>query len=69
VARPVRHPIYTGMLAIVMATVIPRGAHRGILRLNLISISLWIKSSHEEGANNASEIIPETGNAQTMCAE
>ena len=46
--RLVRHPIYTGLLAMVIATVIQQGHIGGIIGLILISVSLWIKSSHEE---------------------
>ena len=46
--RLVRHPIYTGLLAMVIATVIQQGHFGGIIGLILISVSLWIKSSYEE---------------------
>jgi len=46
--RLVRHPIYTGLLAMVIATAIQQGHIGGIIGLILISVSLWIKSSHEE---------------------
>ena len=46
--RLVRHPIYTGLLAMVIATVVQQGHIGGIIGLILISVSLWIKSSHEE---------------------
>ncbi len=46
--RLVRHPIYTGLLAMVVATAIQQGHIGGIIGLILISVSLWIKSSHEE---------------------
>jgi protein-S-isoprenylcysteine O-methyltransferase Ste14 len=46
--RLVRHPIYTGLLTMVMATAIQQGHIGGILGLILIFVSLWIKSSHEE---------------------
>jgi protein-S-isoprenylcysteine O-methyltransferase Ste14 len=46
--RLVRHPIYTGLLAMVVATAIQQAHIGGIIGLILISVSLWIKSSHEE---------------------
>ena len=46
--RLVRHPIYTGLLAMIVATAIQQGHIGGIIGLILISVSLWIKSSHEE---------------------
>jgi len=46
--RPVRHPIYTGLLAMVIATVIQQGHIGGMIGLILIFVSLWIKSSYEE---------------------
>jgi len=46
--RLVRHPIYTGLLAMVTATAIQQGHVGGIIGLSLISVSLWMKSSHEE---------------------
>ncbi|HEY2710974.1 MAG TPA: isoprenylcysteine carboxylmethyltransferase family protein [Chthoniobacterales bacterium] len=44
----VRHPIYTGLLAMVIATVMQHGHMGAIIGLLLIFVSLWIKSSHEE---------------------
>lgn len=46
--RLVRHPIYTGLLAMALATAIQRGDIGGIVGLLLIFVSFWIKSSHEE---------------------
>ena len=46
--RLVRHPIYTGLLAMVVATAIQLGHSGGIIGLILIFVSFWIKSSHEE---------------------
>ncbi len=46
--RLVRHPIYTGLLAMVIATAIQQGHIGGIIGLILIFVSLWIKSTHEE---------------------
>jgi protein-S-isoprenylcysteine O-methyltransferase Ste14 len=46
--RLVRHPIYTGLLAMVIATAIQQGHMGGIIGLILVSISLWTKSNHEE---------------------
>src|SRR6476661_10937762 len=46
--RLVRHPIYTGLLAMVIATVIQQGHIGGMIGLILIFVSLWIKLSYEE---------------------
>ena len=46
--RLVRHPIYTGLLAMLIATAIQQGRLAGIIGDVLIFLSLWIKSSHEE---------------------
>jgi protein-S-isoprenylcysteine O-methyltransferase Ste14 len=46
--RLVRHPIYTGLLAMALATAIQRGDIGGILGFLLIAVSFWIKSTHEE---------------------
>jgi protein-S-isoprenylcysteine O-methyltransferase Ste14 len=46
--RWVRHPIYTGLLAMVIATLMQQGHIGGIMGLTLIFVSLWIKSNHEE---------------------
>ena len=46
--RWVRHPIYAGLLAMVLATLMQQGHIGGIIALILIFVSLWIKSSHEE---------------------
>jgi protein-S-isoprenylcysteine O-methyltransferase Ste14 len=46
--RLVRHPIYTGLLAMVIATVIQQGHIAGIIGLILVFVSLWIKLSDEE---------------------
>ena len=46
--RLVRHPIYTGLLAMVVATAIQQGHLAGLIGFILIFASLWIKSSHEE---------------------
>ena len=46
--RLVRHPIYTGLLAMVIATAIQQGHMGGVIGFILISVSLWIKSSLEE---------------------
>jgi len=47
-SRLVRHPIYTGLLAMVVATAIQQRHIVGMIGLILIFVSLWIKSSHEE---------------------
>lgn len=46
--RLVRHPIYTGLLAMVVATAIQQGYLGGIIGFLLIFVSFWIKSGHEE---------------------
>jgi protein-S-isoprenylcysteine O-methyltransferase Ste14 len=44
----VRHPIYTGMLAMIVATVLVLGHIAGIIALPLVLVSLWIKLRYEE---------------------
>lgn len=44
----VRHPIYTGLLTMLAATVIYQGHLGGIIGLVLVFVSLWIKLSEEE---------------------
>jgi protein-S-isoprenylcysteine O-methyltransferase Ste14 len=44
----VRHPIYTGLLAMLLATVIVRGHVAAIIGMALMFVSLWIKLQHEE---------------------
>jgi protein-S-isoprenylcysteine O-methyltransferase Ste14 len=46
--RLVRHPIYTGLLAMALATALQLGHLAGIIGLLLIFVSFWIKSSYEE---------------------
>lgn len=46
--RMVRHPIYTGMLAMALATAIQRGNIGGLFGFLLIAVSFWIKSTYEE---------------------
>jgi protein-S-isoprenylcysteine O-methyltransferase Ste14 len=46
--RLVRHPIYTGLLAMVIATVMQQGHIAGIIGLILVFVSLWIKLGEEE---------------------
>jgi protein-S-isoprenylcysteine O-methyltransferase len=46
--RLVRHPIYTGLLAMLIATWIEQGHIAGIIGLVLVCISLWIKLNNEE---------------------
>jgi protein-S-isoprenylcysteine O-methyltransferase len=46
--RLVRHPIYTGLLAMVIATVIQQGYIAGIIGLILVFVSFWIKLNDEE---------------------
>src|SRR5205823_12230299 len=44
----VRHPIYTGLLTMFVATVIVLGHVAGIIALPLVFVSIWIKLRHEE---------------------
>lgn len=44
----VRHPIYTGLLAMFLATVIVLGHLAGIIAIPLIAVSFWIKLRFEE---------------------
>jgi protein-S-isoprenylcysteine O-methyltransferase Ste14 len=46
--RLVRHPIYTGLLAMFIATVIHLGHLAGIIGALLVFVSFWIKSTDEE---------------------
>jgi len=44
----VRHPIYTGLLTMFVATVIVLGHVAGIIAMPLVFVSIWIKLRHEE---------------------
>jgi protein-S-isoprenylcysteine O-methyltransferase Ste14 len=46
--RLVRHPIYTGLLAMVVATAMQQGHIAGMIGLILVFISFWIKLNEEE---------------------
>jgi len=46
--RLVRHPIYTGLIAMFLATVIVLGHVGGIIGLVLVFVSFWIKLRDEE---------------------
>ena len=46
--RLVRHPIYAGILAMFIATVIQQGYIAAIIGLTLVFVSFWIKLSEEE---------------------
>jgi protein-S-isoprenylcysteine O-methyltransferase len=46
--RLVRHPIYTGLSAMLLATAIQQGHIAGLIGLVLTFVSFWIKSSFEE---------------------
>jgi len=46
--RLVRHPIYTGLLVLLIGTVILQAHLGGIIGLVLVFVSLWIKLSDEE---------------------
>ena len=44
----VRHPIYTGLLTMFVATVIVEGHVAGLIAVPLVFVSLWIKLRYEE---------------------
>ena len=44
----VRHPIYTGLLTMFVATVIVLGHVAGIIALPLVFVSFWVKLRYEE---------------------
>lgn len=44
----VRHPIYTGLLTMFVATVIVLGHVAGIIALPFVLVSFWVKSRYEE---------------------
>src|SRR6266404_3483495 len=44
----VRHPIYTGLLTMLVATVIVRGHVAGIIAIPFVFVSFWIKLRYEE---------------------
>ena len=46
--RLVRHPIYTGLLAMALATAIQQGYTGGLVGFLLIAVSFWTKSTQEE---------------------
>jgi protein-S-isoprenylcysteine O-methyltransferase Ste14 len=46
--RLVRHPIYTGLLAMLAATALQKGHLSGMIALILVFVSFWIKSNYEE---------------------
>ena len=46
--RFVRHPIYTGLLAMMIATAIAQGHLAGMIGVVLVCVSFWIKLSDEE---------------------
>jgi protein-S-isoprenylcysteine O-methyltransferase Ste14 len=46
--RLVRHPIYTGLMTMFLATVIARGHVAGIVGILLLFVSFWIKLGDEE---------------------
>jgi len=46
--RVVRHPIYTGILAMFAGTAIASGYFGGFLGLCLVSVSFWLKLKREE---------------------
>lgn len=46
--RLVRHPIYTGMMTMFLATAIVLGHLGGIVGALLVFVSFWIKLGHEE---------------------
>src|SRR5438094_5875888 len=44
----VRHPIYTGLLTMFVATVIVQGHVAGLIAVPFVLVSFWIKLRHEE---------------------
>src|SRR5438477_9098066 len=44
----VRHPIYTGLLTMFVATVIVEGHVAGLIAVPFVLVSFWIKLRHEE---------------------
>jgi protein-S-isoprenylcysteine O-methyltransferase Ste14 len=46
--RLVRHPIYTGLLAMLIATALEHGHIAGVIGLIFAFASFWIKSNYEE---------------------
>jgi protein-S-isoprenylcysteine O-methyltransferase Ste14 len=44
----VRHPIYTGLLTMFVATVIVLGHVAGIIAMPFVFVSFWVKLRHEE---------------------
>lgn len=46
--RLVRHPIYTGLIAMLLATALQQGHIAGMIGVVLAAVSFWIKSSYEE---------------------
>jgi protein-S-isoprenylcysteine O-methyltransferase len=50
--RLVRHPIYTGLLAMFVATAIQLGHVAGMIGVALVFVSFWIKSNYEEELMN-----------------
>ena len=46
--RLVRHPIYTGMLALIIGTWLEQGRFAGLIGVMIIFLSLWIKLRGEE---------------------
>ena len=44
----VRHPIYTGLLTMFVATVIVRGHVAGIIAIPFVVVSFWVKLRYEE---------------------
>jgi len=46
--RLVRHPIYTGLMAMIIATAMQQGHVAGMVGTILVFASFWIKSSSEE---------------------
>ena len=44
----VRHPIYTGLLTMFVATIIVRGHVAGLIAIPLVFVSFWVKLRYEE---------------------
>ncbi|MGN6152399.1 MAG: methyltransferase family protein [Lysobacteraceae bacterium] len=44
-----RHPIYTGLLLAVFATMVAKGTVYGVAGAALVALGLWMKARLEEG--------------------
>jgi protein-S-isoprenylcysteine O-methyltransferase Ste14 len=55
--RPVRHPIYSGLLLALLGSAIAIDRWRALLGFVLIFVSLWLKARHEE--RRLCQVLPE----------